>query len=102
MNFDETIAVLRDWIGRNVALNVTHERHGPADGYIADFAGQLARVEEPISGVDAPVFYFRWADGSGFALHRDLFRDATWQTIAGETDLRVDLDGLTLVLSTYD
>jgi hypothetical protein len=57
MTFDETIATLRQWIGDGVSISLTHDKHGPADGYLADFSGRLTRVDEPITGVDAPVFY---------------------------------------------
>lgn len=102
MTFDETIATLRQWIGHGVSISLTHDKHGPADGYLADFSGRLTRVDEPIAGVDAPVFYFRWADGSGFGVHRELFTSADWRTIAGETDLRIDLDGVSLSAVRYD
>jgi hypothetical protein len=101
MTFDETITTLRQWIGVGVSISLTHQQHGPADGYLADFSGRLARVEEPITGVDAPVFYFRWADGSGFGVHRELFKSAGWRTIAGETALEIDLDGVTLSAVRY-
>ena len=39
-----------------MSISLTHAKHGPADGYLADFSGRLARVDEPISGVDAAVF----------------------------------------------
>ena len=60
------------------------------------------RVDEPIAAVDAPVIYFRWADGSGFGVHRELFNDADWRTIAGVTALEIDLDGVTLSAVRYD
>ena len=94
VTFDETIATLRHWIGHDVSISLTHHKHGPADGYLADFSGSLARVDEPITDVDAPVFYFRCADGSGFGVHLDLFKSAAWRTIAGETALEIDLDGV--------
>jgi hypothetical protein len=102
VTFDDTIATLRQWIGHGVSVSLTHEKHGAADGYLADFSGPLARVEEPIVGVDAPVFYFRWADGSGFGVHRELFKSADCRTIAGQTELEIDLDGVTLSAVRYD
>ena len=102
MTFDETIATLRQWIDHGVSISLAHSKHGPADGYLADFSGRLARIDEPIAGVDAPVFYFRWADGSGFAVHRELFKSADWRTIAGQTALEIDLDAITLSAVRYD
>jgi hypothetical protein len=102
VTFEETITTLRQWIGHGVSLSLTHHKHGPADGYLADFSGPLARVDEPIAGVDAPVFYFRWADGSGFGVHRDLFKSADWRTIAGQTALEIDLDGVIISVVRHD
>jgi hypothetical protein len=102
VTFDETIATLRQWIGHGVAVTLVHQKHGAADGYLADFSGPLSRVDEPIAGVDAPVFYFRWADGSGFGVHRELFGSADWRTIAGQTSLEIDLDGVTISAVRYD
>jgi hypothetical protein len=35
-----------------VSITVVHDKYGPADGYLADFSGRLARVDEPIADVD--------------------------------------------------
>jgi hypothetical protein len=40
--------------------------------------------------------------GSGFGVHRELFKSAGWRTIAGETALEIDLDGVTLSAVRYD
>jgi hypothetical protein len=43
MTFDETIATLRQWIGHGVSISLSRDKHGPADGYLADVSGRLTR-----------------------------------------------------------
>jgi hypothetical protein len=83
----------KDLVGSEVAVNLTDGRYGAADGYLANFSGRLARVDEPIPGIDAPVHYFRLENEDGFAIHEAMFERAGWQTAAGLRELRVELRG---------
>ncbi|MGH7483437.1 MAG: hypothetical protein ACRELV_14890, partial [Longimicrobiales bacterium] len=99
MTFEATVDALRELLGQTLTVNLTDERYGIADGYLADFHGILDRIDEPIAGVDSPVFYFRLSDSSGFSVHREMFRNATWQTIAGERSLRIELNGVVATIT---
>jgi hypothetical protein len=91
MDFDDVVSALRALIGSEIAINITDERFGRADGYVADFSGTLTRVDDPIPGVDAPVHYFRLGDSGGFGLHEAVFKRARWETTGGVRALRVEL-----------
>lgn len=91
MTFEEVVEVLRGFVGRGVAVNITDERFGLANGYIADFSGILVRVDDPVEGVDAPVHYFRIDDNGGFGIHQVMLKSADWTTVGGRRDLRISL-----------
>ena len=103
MDYGETLDVLRGWVGSEIALNVTDETFGLADGYIADFNGEVHRVDEPHPGVDAPVVYFRIRNAGGlaggFGLHEAMFRSSEWREVAGVKELRIDLTSVVVTLS---
>jgi hypothetical protein len=102
MTYDEVIATLQGRIGRSIAVNVTETTLGRGSGYVADFAGNLTRVDEPVAGVDEPVFYFRVDDDGGFAVHKNMFEGASWETIAGQRWLIVRLAHVELGLDLTD
>jgi hypothetical protein len=52
--------------------------------------------------VDALSSISAGADGSGFGVHHKLFKSADWRTIAGQTALEIDLDGVTLSAVRHD
>jgi hypothetical protein len=93
MDFEAAVKELSSLVGSEMAVNLTDERLGPSDGYRADFSGTLTHVEEPIAGIDAPVYYFRLDDEYGFGLHEAMFDSAGWETKAGVRSLRVELRG---------
>jgi hypothetical protein len=69
---------------------------------LADFSGRLSRIDEPIRGVDAPVFYFTIDDRDGFGVHAGMFRNAEWQTVGGERSVRIELDGVVITVAPDD
>jgi hypothetical protein len=93
VNLEALVKELSALVGSEVAVNLTDERFGVADGYLADLSGTLARVDEPIPGIDAPVYYFRLHDEDGFGIHAAMFESASWRTTAGIRELRVELRG---------
>ena len=99
LSFEETVNTLRGLIGKSIGINIGLREYGPASGYVADMHGVLARVDEPHPGVDEPVYYFRFQDGSGFSVHEDRFRDAAWHTVARQRSLEINLARVTLDIS---
>lgn len=99
VTFEDAVNAVRVLRGSQVSINLTNERYGRADGYIADFSGLLTRVDDPIPGVDAPVHYFRFADDASFALFEPMFDNAAWVNDAGLRVLRIELrDGIVITV----
>ena len=102
VTFEEAVETLRGLTGRQITVNLSDDRFGASDGYIADFAGKLVRVDDPIEGVDAPVHYFRIGNDSGFGIHREMFKSAEWTTESGLRNLRIAVGDVVLRVASAD
>ena len=91
VTFNQTVEELRSLLGVEIAINITDDRYGLGDGYIADFSGTLARVDDPVVNVDANVHYFRLDDGAGFGIHAEMFKQAGWTDLAGVRTFEVEV-----------
>jgi hypothetical protein len=99
VTFSQTVEELRALLGAEIAINITDERYGRGDGYIADLSGELTRVDDPIIGVDAEVHYFRIGDDGGFSIDAAMFKRAGWTDDAGQRTLRVEVSALVLSIT---
>jgi hypothetical protein len=91
VSFDQAVAELRSLLGVEIGINITDDRDGIGDGYIADFSGKLSRVDDPVVNVDANVHYFRLDDGAGFGIHAEMFKQVGWTDTAGVRILEIEL-----------
>ncbi len=99
MTFDDVLEQVRAWLGTEITLVLWLNEFGPADGWLVDTGGPLARLDDPDPDIHQPVHYVRFESGHGFALERTWFRSAQWKLVAGERSLDVDFGAITVSMA---
>ncbi len=99
MTFEQVMDEMSALVGERISIALGLTCFGPADGWLADKHGKVARIDRFIEGMDHPVHYVRFEDGSGFALYRDRFKEAIWKTIANDQSLEIDMGEISVSIS---